>query len=222
MRLWTWAPVTLLASIPLALASQIPLELHLKSNQTLLDVLNADPDYVSLIKLLQRAKLIPTLNKLNGSTLFAPTNDAINRISDSNPLWKAALDESVEFRDNIQAQLRQHLFYHLLNYTLLALPRDQIPQEHETLLYPRRPTQPPSRQPPPYPPWMPVPGGTLGGAPQRLRLSFRDNTTWVGVDAFGGGGVQAVKDPVNATNGLLIGVGSVLEMPPDLGMLNAI
>ena len=46
-----------------------------------MDALNEDPDYTSLLNLLQKARLIPTLNRLNGSTLFAPTNDAIKRHS---------------------------------------------------------------------------------------------------------------------------------------------
>lgn len=183
----------------------------------MVDALGKDPDYESLLKLLMKAKLIPALNKLNGSTLFAPTNDAISRMAETNPIWRLAVHEPVDLRDNIQAHLRQHLFYHLLNYTIPGLPTEQTPQVHKSLLYPRRPIQPPSRDPPPNPPWLPVPDGTLGGEPQRLRLSFRDNHTWVGVDSFGNGGVQVVKDTVNTTNGLLIGIGEVLELPADLG-----
>lgn len=48
-------------------------------SSTLVDALSADPDYSSLLRLLQRADLILTLNKLNGSTLLAPTNDAIKQ-----------------------------------------------------------------------------------------------------------------------------------------------
>lgn len=219
MQPWTCIPLALLALLPLASPAQLPLQSAPNTQSTtLLDALNADPDYVSLITLLQRAKLIPTLNKLHGSTLFAPTNDAIDRHASSNILWQTALaDDTAELRDNIQERLRQELFYHILNYSLPALPTEQTPQEHKTLLFPRTPTEPPTRLPPPGPPWMPIPGGTLGGEPQRLRVSFRDESTWVGVDAFGKAGAQVVKDQVNTTNGVLLGIGDVLTMPPDLG-----
>lgn len=218
MRSWACIPVALLASIPIVLSTQLPFELTPRPQSfTLLEALYQDPDYESLVKLLQHTQLIPTLNRLNGSTLFAPTNDAIGRMFDAHPLLRAALDEPVDLRDNICAQLRQQLFYHLLNYNISDLPTEQTPQLHKTLLYPRQPIQPPSREPPPNPPWLPTPGGTLGGAPQRLRLSFRDNHTWVGVNAFGDGGVQVVKDRVDTSTGVLIGIGDVLGMPPDLG-----
>ncbi|OSD03552.1 FAS1 domain-containing protein [Trametes coccinea BRFM310] len=219
MRPWACLPLTLLAFIPLATTTQLPLHHPAPTTQsfTLLDALSADPDYVSLITLLQRAKLIPTLNKINTSTFFAPTNDAIKRHSSFNALWQHALDEGVsELKDNLQLRLRQELFYHLLNYTLPIIPTEKTPQEHKTLLYPRDYTEPPSQGPPPYPPWMPVPNGTLGTEPQRLRLSYRDDAIWAGVDASGNGGAKVVKDQVDTANGLLLGLGEVLEMPPDL------
>lgn len=219
MRAWLAIPIGLLAFLPLVPAAQLPLHQHPTTvSFTLLDALNLDPDYVSLIKLLQRAKLIPTLNKLNGSTFFAPTNDAIKHHTLSNALWQQALDGSaLQFDDNLQLQLRQQLFYHLLNYSLSDLPTEQTPQQHYTLLYPRHPSDNPSQNPPPSPPWMPIPNGTLGQDSQRLRLSARDNTSWVGVDASGNGGVKIVKHKVETVNGLLFGLDKVIEMPPDLG-----
>ncbi|KAI0375422.1 FAS1 domain-containing protein [Pilatotrama ljubarskyi] len=219
MRPWACIPLGLLAFIPLAAPAQLPLHQAAPSIQsfTILEGLYADPDYESLIKLLQRAKLIPTLSKLNGTTFFAPTNDAIKRHSSSNVLWERALDDSAAgLPDNLQLRLRQELFYHLLNYTLPIIPTEQTPQEHKTLLYPRDTTEPPTQEPPPYPPWMPIPNGTLGTEPQRLRLSYRDNAVRAGVDASGKDGVKAIKDPVEAANGLLLGLEEVLEMPPDL------
>ncbi|KAL6302150.1 FAS1 domain-containing protein [Sparassis latifolia] len=210
MRLWPAIPLALLALLPLASPSQLPLPVPSAQSTTLLDALSADPDYVSLIKLLQRAKLVPTLNRLNGSTLFAPTNDAIA----ANSLWQTALDDPL--RDNLQENLRQQLFYHLLNYTLTILPTEKLPQEHKTLLYPHSPKEPPSSQPPPNPPWMPIPNGTLGDQPQRLRASHRDESMWVGVDFSGDGGARVVKDRVDTANGVLLGIDTVLEMPPDL------
>jgi len=67
---------------------------------------------------------------------------------------------------------------------------------------------------------MPVPGGTLGGEPQRLRIAARDASAWArvwaGVNAFGEGGTEVVKEPVNTSNGLLVGIHDVLQVPPDL------
>ena len=226
MRPWSSIPISLLAFLPLVAPAQLPLPLALTLEPiqttpsfTLLEAIYNDTDYVSLVKLLQRARLIPTFNRLHGSTFFAPTNDAISRHAASNELWQLALrDDTLELQDNLQLLLRQQLFYHLLNHTLLLLPTEQTPQEHDTLLYPRNTTEPPSQEPPPYPPWMPLQNGTLGDDPQRVRLSARDAAIWVGVDAFANGGAKIVKNHVNATNGLLLGVDTVLEMPPDLGM----
>ncbi len=227
MRPWSSIPIGLLAFLPLVAPAQLPLPLPLTPEPvpaiqsfTLLEALYNDTDYVSLIKLIQRARLIPTFNRLNGSTFFAPTNDAISRYAASNELWELALrDDTLELQDNLQLRLRQQLFYHLLNYTLLLLPTEQTPQEHITLLYPRDTSEPPSREPPPSPPWVPIQNGTLGTDPQRLRLSARDAALWAGVDAFGNSGAKIVKDHVNTSNGLLLGLDSILEMPPDLGML---
>ncbi|KAJ6509385.1 hypothetical protein C8R47DRAFT_965641 [Mycena vitilis] len=201
-------PLFLVALALPALAAQVSI-----SSRTLVDALSADPDYTSLITLLQRARLIPTLNRLNGSTFFAPTNDAIAR----HALWNyAATDGTSKFSDNIKEQLRQQLFYHLINYSLPAMPDAPHPQVLQTLHFPRTPLQPPTPAPPPSPPWMPIPGGSLGGAPQRLRVAARDQGAWVGVDAFGKGGVEIVKGKIDAGNGVLLGIDGVLEPPPDL------
>ncbi|TFK83664.1 FAS1 domain-containing protein [Polyporus arcularius HHB13444] len=219
MRPWSCIPIGLLAILPLVAPAQLPLHQLAPTTQsfTLLDALYKDPEYESLIKLLQRAKLIPTFNKLNGSTFFAPTNDAVKHHASFNLLWQEALnDDTHDLQDNLQLRLRQQLFYHLFNYTVRVLPTEQTPQEHRTLLYPRDTSEPPTQEPPPYPPWMPVQNGTLGTEPQRLRLSARDDALWAGVDASGKGGVKVVKDAVETANGLLLGLDRVLEMPPDL------
>ncbi|SGY79289.1 BQ5605_C008g05096 [Microbotryum silenes-dioicae] len=44
---------------------------------SLVDLLNDSPEHSMLLSALQRARLIPTVNLLNGSVLWAPTNDAI-------------------------------------------------------------------------------------------------------------------------------------------------
>lgn len=182
---------------------------------TLVDALSADSDYTSLLKLLQATRLVPTLNKLNGSTLFAPTNDAIEHRS----LWSQALTEPEALRDNVKEQLRQELLYHLINYSIDALPDEHNLQVLKTLHYPRKPVDPPSREPPPGPPWMPVPGGTLGGEPQRVRIASVSGEIRAGTNAFAQGGAKVVKGRVDVDNGLLFGIGDVLDVPSNLGKL---
>ncbi|KAJ7786152.1 carnitine/acyl carnitine carrier [Mycena metata] len=207
---WPLALVSLSFSLP-AFTQQLSI-----SSRTLVDALSADPDYESLLRLLQRARLIPTLNRLNGSTFFAPTNDAIHR----HDLWNAvASDDTFIVSDNIQEQLRQQLFYHLINYTLPEMPDAPHPQVLQTLHYPRTSLDPPSQDPPPSPPWMPIPGGSLGSEPQRLRVAARDQGAWVAVDAFGKGGVEIVKGKIDAGNGLLLGIDDVLTPPSNLAHL---
>lgn len=206
----------LLASISLITASPSQLAFNATpgtQSTTFIDVLNADPDYTSLLKLLQLALLVPTLNRLNGSTFFAPTNDAI----DKHALWSHALSSLDDVRDNVQHKLRQELLYHLLNYSIPVTPDDNNLQAHKTLHYPRKPDEPPSQEPPPSPPWMPVPGGTLGGEPQRLHVSYKGEDVYVGSNAFGEGGAQVVKGKIDAGNGMLFGIDEVLTVPPDLG-----
>jgi len=189
---------------------------------TLVDALNADPDYTSLLRLLQRTRLIPTLNRLNGSTFFAPTNDAIKKHASKNSLWQDVLDDTTGFvPDNLQEQLRQQLLYHLLNETLFTLPTDSNVLAYKTLLYPRKTIDPLPRDPPPNPPWMPIPGGTLGGEPQRLRVAARDQDAYVGVDTFGENGATITKGGQDAGNGMLFGIADVLEPPPDLGKVSS-
>jgi solute carrier family 25 carnitine/acylcarnitine transporter 20/29 len=184
---------------------------------TIIDALSADPDYELLLGLLQRARLVPTLNRLNGTTIFAPTNDAIKKHS----LWARVLsDDSFVATDNVNEELRQQLFYHILNFTI-DLSEESAPlQTFDTLLYPYKPLDPPSHDPPPYPPWMPIPSGTLGKKPQRLRAALADENRKgrVAVDAFGNGGTDIVKPIVNASNGAVLGISDVLTPPPDLGM----
>jgi solute carrier family 25 carnitine/acylcarnitine transporter 20/29 len=210
--------VALLAVAPLVSSYQVPWLIGNRptvSSTTLVDALSADPDYTSLIRLLQRARLIPTLNKLNGSTLFAPTNDAIDRHLSLNPLWQTQFDHhQFVLDDNVREKLRQELLYHLLNYSLPELPSEPQLQVLKTLHFPRLLTEPPSTDPLP---WIPEPGGTLGGEPQRLRLYSQDGAARVGVDANGKGGAEVVKDVVQTGNGVLLGISDVLTVPPNLG-----
>ena len=219
MYLKACLPLALLASVlpTHCISSQTHWNSHSPTSDsvTLVDALNADPDYSSLLRLLQKARLIPTLNRLNGSTLFAPTNDAIQRHSMFNLLWRNILDsQDNQVPDNIQEQLRQQLFYHLLNNSLVGTPADNNTQVLKTLLYPYKPHEPPSHDPPP---WMPIPTGALGNEPQRLRIASHDQSTCVGTDAFGKGGATIDKGKITADNGVLFGISEVLEPPLDLG-----
>lgn len=205
-----------LAFLPFVSSSDSQLSFNVTpstASSTLVDALSDDPDYTLLLTLLQKARLIPTLNRLDGSTLFAPTNNAIEHHS----LWSDILKDDEALRDNIQEKLRQELLYHLLNYSIDALPDEHNLQVHETLHYPRKPVDPPSREPPPGPPWMPIPGGSLDGKPQRVRVASVSGEIRVGTNAFAQGGVKVVKGRVDVGNGLLFGVGDVLNVPPSLG-----
>lgn len=190
--------------------------------KTIIDVLSADEDYTLLLKALQRARLVPTLNRMNGTTLFAPTNDAIHRYAAEHPdsSWAALVDSTSE--PNAHTQLRQHVFYHLLNYTASPTTRDFLPAAPatstlRTLHFPY-PDDDSSEPPlPDVPPWMPVPGGLLAGEPQRLRITWRDDAPWVAVSEQAQGGVKVVKADAEASNGRVVGIDGVVPLPPDLG-----
>ncbi|KAL4070810.1 hypothetical protein J3A83DRAFT_4358899 [Scleroderma citrinum] len=216
MRLCGFAPLSLLTVVSGVLCSQVPLNSPLTvQSTTLVDILNADDDYTLLRSLLQRTRLIPTLNKLNGSTLFAPTNEAVKRRSDKDALLQRVLeDDSLQLPDNVQEQLREQLLYHLLNYTITT-PEDSTTQTLKTLHFPKSP----AHETPVPPPWLPIPEGTLGGDPQRVRLALRDDSLWLGTDAFGQGGVQVVKPRVNASNGVVYGISDMLDVPPNLAQV---
>lgn len=209
MRLWPILPL-----ISEICAIQVTLQQSgetVATTSTLVDALSADKDYESVLRLLQRARLIPTLNKLVNGTFFAPNNEAVSK----SELWSSAL----LLPDNRQDELRDHLLYHLLNYTISITPEDDVVQVHKTLHFPRDLEPPPTDEPAPAPPWLPMPGGSLGGEPQRLRLIARKGNRWIGVDAEGLGGVKIVKDPAYVGNGVLLGVDAVIPLPPDLATL---
>jgi solute carrier family 25 (mitochondrial carnitine/acylcarnitine transporter), member 20/29 len=230
------AALSALLFSPLAYASQVPLDIisspadtisrppH-STSTTLVDLLSADADYIQLLRLLQRTRLIPTLNKLNGSTLFAPTNDAIQRYALFTD-YLALTD--IEPNDNINERVRQQLLYHLLNYTLPVFPpQDSQVETYNTLHFPRIPPELPSEDPPSPPPWVPLPGGSLNNESQRLRAAVRADSTgyteeptaYINVDAWGQGGTPVVKPAVQGTDCLLLGIDDVLELPPSLGSI---
>lgn len=109
-------------------------------------------------------------------------------------------DEAREELDNQNWALRQHLLYHMLNYTLE--PTDLLFSESNdittltTLLYPLAEEPDHPRVPPPGPPWLPRGGdGMLGGHGQRLRLAGAGSEPGgergkVGGDWRGDGGIS--------------------------------
>ncbi|KAK4055601.1 hypothetical protein OIV83_000147 [Microbotryomycetes sp. JL201] len=132
----------------------------------LVDLLSASTNHTLLLSAFQRARLIPTLNRLNGSTLWAPTNDAIEREARNERasatlephVWsfiaETGADLSKDPPDNLQLALRDTLLYHVINYTLFEAPPTtkssssdahsfqherlplQMPTLQETLLHP--------------------------------------------------------------------------------------
>jgi solute carrier family 25 (mitochondrial carnitine/acylcarnitine transporter), member 20/29 len=96
--------------------------------------------------------------------------------------------------------LRQHLFYHLINYTIPLLPPNfpvQRPLILETLHYPGSPAEEP-------PPWLPAPGGLL------------NSIAWAGVDFSGRGGIRIIKETITASNGIIVPVEDVIPLPGNL------
>jgi solute carrier family 25 carnitine/acylcarnitine transporter 20/29 len=103
--------------------------------------------------------------------------------------------------DNQNWALRQHMLYHILNYTIspshfLADDLHSNITTETTLLFPlaEKPSLPPT--PPPGPPWVPRGGeGMLGGRGQRLRLATAGSTAGgargkVGINHQGDGGAS--------------------------------
>lgn len=187
------------------------------NNTNPLDVLTSSPNHTIFVRLLQRTRLIPTLIRLvefddgSGITILAPTDEAFRKEAEASQahgsLWSQALlnldgsDDLLDSRDNIQAELRQHLLHHILNYTLsyetianlsdakdagilsktsTQLPID-APHMHSTMYFPSRralhePSKPgPIPQPPggPRHPGADDGGGLLGGHGQKVRTIWK-------------------------------------------------
>jgi solute carrier family 25 carnitine/acylcarnitine transporter 20/29 len=157
MRLWGLLPVSLLSVV--CECTQLPIEAQ---RVTLVDVLSANSQYSSLLQLLQRTRLLPTLNKLRNATLFAPTNAALSGTM-------ALYDDSVP--DNVQAALRRQLLYHLVNSNDTSQP----PQLIETLLFPHPKAGEGAPGNPPDSGGEPDGHSLLGGEGQKLEWSKADS-----------------------------------------------
>jgi len=191
--------------------------------ENLIDVLNYHPELSTFTHLLQRTRLLPTLNRIQeldeedtGITIFAPTNEAFD----------AALsgDMGGTLPDNVQAVLRQRLLYHVLNYTLP--PMGPMLELYETLHLPSRkrlfePTRPgriPQKPQLPPEPGAEDHGGLLGNHGQYMRIQ-RDaagRVTRVGVNAWGQGGARCISRDTRSRQGILYVIDRVLDVPPPL------
>lgn len=177
-----------------------------------MSTLSASSKHGTFVHLLQRAKLVPMLSRLNGS-IFAPTDEAWKQWDDEHRpedeqrsygwlgaagldewlvddstahaelakrIGSAGVDDAERIRaeaDNLNWALRQHLLYHILNYTLTEhdwAPRAESNMSIETtLLFPAGRAPTPSPIPEPGTPWTPGRGhGLLGDHGQRLRLAL--------------------------------------------------
>lgn len=67
-----------MATLPWLYITIWTLVAYVNASKTLIDVLSADQQFTSLLKTLQKTRLIPVLNSYNQSTFFAPTNDAFD------------------------------------------------------------------------------------------------------------------------------------------------
>ncbi len=149
--------------------------------------------------------------------------------------------------DNQNWALRQHLLYHMLNYTLspsamIATADARNVSVETTMLFPmaEEPEHPPI--PEPGSPWLPRGGeGMLGGHGQRLRVARagsddgaergRIGIAWngeKGVEVWDGSGWEprgnesglghkGMKGVRWVRNGVVVGVDGVLDMPPSIG-----
>lgn len=232
---WVTALLACLLSSAIALPEQLPLSQSgglETASVTLVDVLSHDRDFSLFMSLLQKARLIPTLNKLHNATLFVPTNDAVRARFPDSQLDILLQEESEEQQDttgdNLQYRLRERLFYHLLNYSFIdeAVPEDGTVSLETTLLYP---TLHDDHGRPGHVPYPPPERTLLGGEGQKLavaRTSAGVSTVEgspslsVGVNSDGKNGSKVISGKGgHARNGRVIAIDKVLEPPKPLSHL---
>ena len=201
------------------------------TSTNIVDVLSQDPELSLFIRLLQRARLIPTLNKIHDATVFAPTNEAVRNRSLADPVLAAALldesadQEELDGRDNLQYRLRERLFYHMLNYTSpdLSFPdvQDSRIAYESTLLFPTTHEEHGRPGHVPYP----APEDTLlGGEGQKLSVlrepqdeESSDVVTRVGVDGGDGGGAAVIPGRGGrGRNGRVVVIDDLLHPPKSI------
>ncbi|WFD31363.1 hypothetical protein MSPP1_002398 [Malassezia sp. CBS 17886] len=231
------------AAAAVALASAALADVALAQHdgaQNLVDLVSRRPELTTFVHLLQRARLIPTLNRIQelhgahtGMTLFAPTNDAFASAlrGEDAAFWHVALRDEVRASnasvgdpDNVNSALRERLWYHVLNFTISEEPAARV-ELFETLHFPSRkrllaPTRPgpiPEKPARPPHPGAEDEGGLLGGAGQVVRaVRPRRGGGRVGVDARGHGGAGIVDVDRRSTRGAVVLLDGVLSLPPSL------
>ena len=198
----------------------------------LVDIISTYPELSTFIHYLQRARLIPSLNRMqeksdvsSGMTIFAPTNAAFESFWRHGDLGNKSVSEQEQhLPDNIQAELRQQLLYHVLNYTLLDgndanlfLETLHFPSR-KRLFEPTRPgTVPQKPQDPPHP-GAEDSGGLLGGYGQMLRVVRAENgsITHVGMDHRGMHGARVIHVDRRSRHGIVYLIDRVISLPPSL------
>jgi uncharacterized surface protein with fasciclin (FAS1) repeats len=183
---------------------------------TTIDILSSSSNHSTFLRLLQRTRLIPTLNLIQGSSIFAPTDEAWSTWGEAQGfevqnLLSTGLES--ELADNVLFGLKQHLLYHILNYTLHDDASNKYANDstksyvttETTLLFPNRPIMRPAPDKPPTgSPWLPQGGdGDLGGMGQQVRLRYTGgDPAGVGCDARGEGGSDVWNGwPLKRKNG---------------------
>lgn len=206
-------------SVQIALDSPAQDDVHIASTNVV-DLISQDGDLSLFMRLLQRARLVPTLNKLHNVTLFAPTNDALRNRSLSDPELHAWLqgedaDSTDDLQENLQYSLRERLFYHMLNYTgdlSFADPMYEGIAYESTLLFPTTHEEHGRPGHVPYP----APQDTLlGGEGQKLPVSCKDGKlVKLGVAQDASGGVSILPERGGrGRNGMVQVIDGVLEPP---------
>ncbi|TIA74661.1 hypothetical protein E3P92_01095 [Wallemia ichthyophaga] len=199
----------------------IPVDPTSPAEMTVIDALSADPQFTDLVRILQRLKLVPAINKLEDLTIYAPTNDAIRSSKGAHSL-----------ADNLNERSREIIFYHILNYTASHDNSDShFPQLHQTLLHPANVLGEPTYNPPPHSPWLPEPGDgkSLMGAGQHVRIGkSNDSQVCFGLRdvAVGGNYTGNCNDngaatilsskPKRVRNGVIYPIDTVIIPPADL------
>jgi hypothetical protein len=168
-----------LEQLPLLLSCSPPLERDPPpigtTTSTLIDVLSADADYSTLLRLLQRTQLVPALNALANGTLLAPTNAAFEAAGypggpsqGSLADWAWSPFDSLE-QDNLLRATRDRLLYHVLNHSLPLDPLEaERPPGNDSAKPQSRPSPPPPEEVACRPRFPPV-----GGLPESLETTGR-------------------------------------------------
>lgn len=224
--LWVWLSVLVAGVLGTDFQSTSKSEIH---DFNLVDLISTYPELSTFTRHLQRTRLIPTLNRIQtydkehtGIIIFAPTNAAFDDAKIGyGSIW---MEEMRTNADNIQAQLRQQLLYHILNYTVsdtvsnaTYLETLHLPSR-KRLVEPTRPGNIPQKPFTPPHPGAEDNGGLLGGSGQMLRVERSANGSifYVGSDVYGTHGANVIHVDRRSPHGDLYIIDRVLSLPPSL------